>query len=282
MQKKSYLNLGCGSHFHKDWVNLDFVSTGEGVIEHNLLKGIPFEDNSFEVVYHSHVLEHFLREDGKKFIAENNRVLKSGGIIRIAIPNVEQIVKNYMQLLQKLKENPDDAYLQACYDWTMLEMYDQTVRNYSGGDMVSFLSQKNIINEDFVIERCGYEVLDIINSYRAKEKSSSNSQVSNYRPTIFSRIKNLPSKIKKKLSPQLVDDELKALAVGKFRLGGEIHCWMYDSFSLGRLLQQTGFTAIKECRFNESSIPNWVDYRLETVNGNVRKPDSLFMEARKK
>jgi predicted SAM-dependent methyltransferase len=49
------LNLGCGKRFHKDWVNLDFVSNNPSVSAHNLLNGIPFENDAFDVVYHSHV-----------------------------------------------------------------------------------------------------------------------------------------------------------------------------------------------------------------------------------
>jgi predicted SAM-dependent methyltransferase len=63
-----YLNLGCGSHYSTatEWTNLDFTSLDNNVIAHNLLTGIPFEDNSFDLVYHSHVLEHFSKEDGEK------------------------------------------------------------------------------------------------------------------------------------------------------------------------------------------------------------------------
>ena len=51
------LNLGCGDRYHPDWTNINFTSTGGGVIAHNLKQGIPFPDESFDVVYHSHVLE---------------------------------------------------------------------------------------------------------------------------------------------------------------------------------------------------------------------------------
>lgn len=280
-----YLNLGCGNHFsnEKEWTNVDFVSTGKDVIAHNLLSGIPFDKESFDAVYHSHVLEHFLKVDGQKFIQECYRVLKFGGILRIAIPNLEQIISNYTQITEKLKANPNDAYLEACYDWIMLEMYDQTIRNHSGGDMVAFLSQDKIINEDFVLKRCGYEVSRIIEYYKTKKNLSESPKVfNNYQPPIKQRIINLFSFLKRKLIEKLLTDEFKALQIGKFRLGGEVHCWMYDSISLTRLLKQTGFTDIKECNVKESSIENWNDFELETINGKVRKPDSLFMEARKK
>lgn len=51
MNKLKYLNVGCGDKFHKDWTNIDMVSTSRYVRAHNLLKGIPFPDAAFDVVY---------------------------------------------------------------------------------------------------------------------------------------------------------------------------------------------------------------------------------------
>ena len=67
-----YLNLGCGYKFVKseEWVNADMIPLGDGVIECNFLNGIPMMDNEFDLVYHSHVLEHFAKADGEKFINE--------------------------------------------------------------------------------------------------------------------------------------------------------------------------------------------------------------------
>ena len=79
------LNLGCGKRFHKDWVNLDFVSNNPAVRAHNLLNGIPFENNSFDVVYHSHVLEHFNQVDGKKFIEEAMRIAKEQNVKKLKL-----------------------------------------------------------------------------------------------------------------------------------------------------------------------------------------------------
>lgn len=277
--KLPYLNVGCGSHFHKDWTNVDFVSTGEGVLAHNLLQGIPFADESFEVVYHSHVLEHFLRKDGINFLRECNRVLKPGGTVRIAIPDLEKITRNYLHFLEVLQTNPGDEYQQACYDWMMLEMYDQTVRNTSGGNMLDYLAQKRMINQDFVIERCGYEVSSIIEYLQ--NNSPDVASIKN-KSSLKQKIKSLPSLLKRKSIKYLLgEDGVKALEIGRFRIRGEVHCWMYDNFSLGRLLKQTGFHNIKKVTASESDIPGWNNYGLELINGEVRKPDSLFMEARK-
>jgi predicted SAM-dependent methyltransferase len=154
------LNLGCGTRYHKDWINVDFVSNSPSVMAYNLIKGIPFEDNSFDVVYHSNVIEHFSKEDAPKFLAECYRVLKPTGILRVAYPDLEEIVKQYLLKLQELKDN--NYELKDDYEWIMLELFDQTVRNYSGGDMMKYFIKENIPNEKYVLSRCGVEVQKLI------------------------------------------------------------------------------------------------------------------------
>jgi predicted SAM-dependent methyltransferase len=117
---KQLLNLGCGHRYHAEWTNIDFHSTGENVIGYNLLKGIPFKDTTFDMVYHSHVIEHFSKEDAPNFLRECYRVLKQNGIIRIAFPDLEQIVSHYMRLLKEMKNG--DTRHEADYDWIMLEL----------------------------------------------------------------------------------------------------------------------------------------------------------------
>lgn len=93
------------------------------------------------------------------------------------------------------------------------------------------------------------------------------------------RIKNLFTRIKKKYI--LTKQENRALKIGQFRLGGEIHQWMYDRYSLSELLKEIGFTDVKICNAFESGIKNWQTYELDVIDGVVRKPDSLFIEAKK-
>jgi len=279
-----YLNLGCGYHYssQNEWANLDFTSTGEGVIAHNLLSGIPFSDNCFDLVYHSHVLEHFAKEDGRRMLAECFRVLKPGGILRIAVPDLEIIARNYLYYLEQGVQHPDDQLLQANYEWMLLEMYDQTVRNTSGGDMAKYLFRPEIMNEEFVYSRIGEEGKNIRRTWLS---SHTNEDTNNLLPLKKNTFYHQIRKVKEALK-QVINHSSKPVdrfsAIGKFRLGGEVHQWMYDRYSLSLLLNQMGGTAITKRDAFTSYCNGWESFGLDSTDGVVRKPDSLFMEALKK
>ena len=93
----------------------------------------------------------------------------------------------------------------------------------------------------------------------------------------------LPSSAKKIFLDRLLDEhDREALAIGRFRLAGEVHQWMYDRHSLGRLLSDAGFANIRIHSAATSDIPGWQDFHLDILpDGQVTKPDLFFMEARK-
>ena len=61
----------------------------------NATKHIPHKDNSVEVLYSSHMLEHLDRDEAKEFFKEARRVLMSGGIIRLSVPDLRLRMDNY-------------------------------------------------------------------------------------------------------------------------------------------------------------------------------------------
>jgi hypothetical protein len=74
----------------------------------------------------------------------------------------------------------------------------------------------------------------------------------------------------------------RALRIGRFRLSGEVHQWMYDRFSLARLMKGFGLLEARVVRPDESAIANWHSYGLDVLaDGSIAKPDSLYMEARR-
>ena len=277
-----YLNLGCGSRFHPDWTNIDFNSTGAHVIAHNLTDGIPFDDASFDVVYQSHILEHFRKVQAESFLRECCRVLRPQGVLRVVVPDLEQIAKNYIAALEKAILGEQEGA--ANYEWILLEMYDQTVRNYSGGEMAKYLDREDIPNEEFVLKRMGFEAKRLIEAGRQARKQIALVEITDHKAKRlfkhFYRFLRYPNYRRELLFRLLLGQEYDALQVGRFRQSGEVHYWMYDRYSLTVLLKKCGLENIVQRSATESYIQNWSNWNLDTEeDGTLYKPDSLFMEA---
>lgn len=280
----AYLNLGCGSRYHRDWINIDIAAHGPEVIQHDLSRGIPLPDSSCEVVYHSAALEHLRPSDAAAFTAECYRVLRPGGIVRVGVPDLERICEVY---LSKLREalNGDEAAAHD-YDWIMLELIDQIVREKSGGGMLPYLQQNPLPNEAFVFERIGEEGRELVKALRSRpvpqrpEGYSGRSFVAFVRG-LWMGPRRLRGAAKRRTRQWLLStDEKRALEIGRFRLAGEVHHWMYDRYSLARLLGRAGFVDPRPQAAGTSRIPNWTSFHLDTLpDGQVIKPDLLFVEA---
>lgn len=241
-------NLGCGTRHHPAWINIDFHGDGYTVLPWDLRRGLLLPDASFDAVYSSHTIEHFDRTGARRFLTECHRVLKSGGILRLVTPDLEGIVRTYLQCLEAAQRGEEGAA--ARYEWIVVELLDQLVRHESGGEMLKLWCRPEVSAEDFIAQRVGTEY------WRARQHCKGRS-VSATAPTV-------------------------AVAVGRFRLGGEVHQWMYDRYSLGQLVTNCGFVRVQTCGAAESSIEGFVDYCLDTErDGTTYKPDSFFLEAQK-
>jgi predicted SAM-dependent methyltransferase len=282
LTKQKYLNLGCGARLHPAWTNVDIAPQSAGVMACNLRGPLPFADASFAAVYHSHVLEHFPHEEAKTFLRECFRVLEPGGVLRVVVPDLEQIARLYLEALERVLQGQGEW--QAHYEWIMLELYDQTVREQPGGDMRRYLEGPSVPNEQFVVSRTGVEGQRLLAAMRASKVPSSLPQ-----PVPTSAVRRLwrgarrrSSHLRESLVRLLLGDEWAALQIGRFRLSGEIHRWMYDRYSLSQLLLAAGFVSPRRVHAAESEIEGWPSYCLDVEpDGTVYKPDSLFMEARR-
>ena len=89
------LHLGCGERFLEGYIHIDLAE-----FEHIDYK-IPvnnlsiFDDNSIDEIYASHVIEYFDRDEVKELLKEWKRVLRDGGILRIAVPNFSKLIQVY-------------------------------------------------------------------------------------------------------------------------------------------------------------------------------------------
>ena len=269
------INIGCGCTTHPDWLNLDIAPTNPIVKSFDFRRGLPTGSETTDACYSSHVLEHARLYEAKFLIQDCFRVLKTGGIIRIVVPDLETIVREYLHCLDQVRQG--DRTSEANYDWMVLELLDQVARDCSGGEMAKYLNQSQLSNEDFVSSRIGFE----LSNCRAGSQKimGKKSKLKKLKQPIW-----LIKKIRYRISETLVflvagRSAQLAFREGMFRNSGEVHRWMYDRYSLSRLLTESGFINIQICQADESSIPDFNTYELDTCQGKVRKPDSLFIEA---
>lgn len=107
-----------------------FRALPDNIKVHNLAKGIPYPSDSADVVYHSHVLEHLDRPVAEAFLKEIHRVLKPGGTIRIVVPDLERICRDYLDHIGKCETDPAEAQRHERY---IAEMLEQSVRREAYG-----------------------------------------------------------------------------------------------------------------------------------------------------
>ena len=277
IERKSLLNVGCGRTCHPAWVNIDLEPASADVLRFDVSVGIPFPDASFEACYCSHMLEHLAQTEAARVVSEMYRVLRPGGTIRVVVPDLQTLAQEYLRLLNGLQDQ--DGTQEADYDWILLEMYDQAVRDRSGGDTARYLAAPGLSNRDFVLSRIGAEAEHAWQASRLPAAVRLWDRVRTRGPRWM--IDTLRVRFAGLLIGLLGGRSARsAYLEGVFRRSGEVHRWMYDSFSLGRVLRRAGFVNMRRCSAFESGIPVFSSYALDSdEKGRVRKPDSLFMEA---
>ncbi len=263
------LNLGCGARFHPAWVNIDLQPADPAVHHHDVRASLPFPAAHFEVVYHSHLLEHLLPREVPAFLRECRRVLKPGGVLRVAVPDLEQIARLYLHAIDEAWCG--DAQAHERLRWLMLELYDQATREQPGGAMLAYLHRGGT---DLAWHRLGADGPNVRAHFeRAVTAGSCWRQ----------RLRGwLLGSWRERLLRWLLGNEYTLLQLGRFRHGGEVHHWMYDRVALRALLGAAGFMDFRCVDAGTSAIPDWDRYHLDTLpDGSAAKPDSLYVEANK-
>ncbi|MBS3029898.1 MAG: methyltransferase domain-containing protein [Dolichospermum sp. DET50] len=186
--KRTLLNLGCGQTRPDNWINTDcslnsllqkmqlisFILTklynrtsysSSNAIYMDLNKRWKFTSDSVDVVYASHVFEHLTLVTAKLFIQEAYRVIKPSGVIRIIVPDLYKLSKDY---IQKYETGEQDAYKELLYslnlhqegtystDRNFLEKFFNLIQGYPHQHkyMYDSLSLRKIISDAGFINIC--------------------------------------------------------------------------------------------------------------------------------
>lgn len=132
---KLRLNIGSGDKKLPGFVNIDLEAGAD--LQWDVRWGLPFPDNSVDVIFNEHFIEHITQPEAIAFLRECRRVLKPGGRIRIATPDLHALAYRYLhrddwkESSEMVKygfewiHNPAEQFNIAMREWGHQWIYDE-------------------------------------------------------------------------------------------------------------------------------------------------------------
>ena len=273
------LNVACGNTFisSPNWLNVDWGASYSGIQNFDVLKGLPYSESSFDVIYTSHFIEHLQLDDLKLFLLDCLRLLKPGGTIRIVTPCFEEMVYEFLKQLES-----NHAILAS---WVQAEILDQCVRTYPGGRIKEFrkLAENNKYLAEYIFDREGFY-------FEARDENHV-TRTNNSRLLFFLRDKNLNSKIFS-IKNIFVRYYIKVVCFFlpswfkrnqmSFTDPGEKHFWVYTFNELKLHLETLGFQKIEKLDFKstKTGFDDLLKLDKSPIGDYPRKgKQSMFVEA---
>lgn len=126
------LNLGAGEHTIPGYINIDkrYASDEPGVVEKRRADAYPlnFDSEIADEIRASHLLEHFSHRETLDVLRDWVRVLKPGGVLKVAVPDFRKIAEEYLAGNDGLTlgyvmggQTHEEDYHRAIFDREMLE-----------------------------------------------------------------------------------------------------------------------------------------------------------------
>jgi predicted SAM-dependent methyltransferase len=89
------LEIGSGNTVVAGWLGTDLAPRHPDVLEMDATEPFPLPDASLDYVHAEHLIEHISYKKGQRTLAECRRVLKPGGVVRLATPDLERLIAVY-------------------------------------------------------------------------------------------------------------------------------------------------------------------------------------------
>ena len=273
--------------FLKEWTNIMFVVVPQAPLDHVFYvdlsrESLDFPDDTFDAVNSYHLMEHFSPQEAERLMAEMFRVLKPGGILRVSVPDLESICREYLHQLEAAVKEPSVQNIRR-YQWSVMQIIDQLVRDKTGG-MILDAIRAGEYDQDYVDEKQS-DVYRPFFKYRQEQEHAANvpapkslwQRVSTLTPlTLYEGLKRRITVYARQLTastPTTVHDPHSIRETWR---------WAYDRISLNLLFQKAGFIEIQPKDFKHSDIPTWSKYDLDRSNFADRAIDpSVYIEGRK-
>lgn len=94
-QRLRRLNWGCGTEPEPGWINSDIKEDPTVDLSCDILEGLPLEEGSIDYVVSIHALPELTYSDQVPALMELRRVLAPGGVLRLALPDLDRAIDAY-------------------------------------------------------------------------------------------------------------------------------------------------------------------------------------------
>lgn len=94
------LHIGCGILYKDEWINIDNNSDNNIKkldLNWDISKNLPLTEASVDYIYNEHFIEHLTYVQGQNFLKNAFKILKHGGVARIACPDLDYLINGYIE-----------------------------------------------------------------------------------------------------------------------------------------------------------------------------------------
>lgn len=129
--KEFRLHLGCGKRFLPGFVHIDRDKYKHVDYVHDIKKLGMIRSGSASLVYCCHAFNYFDYDEAEAALREWCRVLKKGGILRLAVPGFEEVIRAYKKfgdiklirtlVLGRYLSKKGEMYHKSLYDFRLLK-----------------------------------------------------------------------------------------------------------------------------------------------------------------
>ena len=93
---KVLVHIGCGKRNSPEFINIDAVPLAHvHIVTDNIASLDDFSDETVDLIYMCHILEHFTSAQLKDVLLEMKRILKVGGMLRVSVPDFDNLIEIY-------------------------------------------------------------------------------------------------------------------------------------------------------------------------------------------
>ena len=139
----SFINM-----FHHGWLNVDIINLQDFASRHqykyrqvDVRAKLPFDDNSIDLGYASHMLEHLTVPEALSFLRECHRCMKNGAVLRIAVPDAARLISLYqhgkLDMFNEINDNCASSEFESGKLWSLLFEGHKIAYDYSALETIA-------------------------------------------------------------------------------------------------------------------------------------------------